>query len=118
MFALDDDAFKADIRLVENIFRIRVQVPRRSVQLWFKKSMLGTPIIRQAVSTAYGVYTSPTKALRYKTFLYYFQRLGIASGMMQILAMVPFSLTHVHLGHYLRRGLRNFEWLALTSNLL
>ena len=33
-------------------------------------------------------------------------------------AMVPFSLTHVHLGHYLRRGLRNFEWLALTSNLL
>jgi hypothetical protein len=32
------------------------------------------------------VHTSPTKVLRYKTFLYYFQRLGMASGMMQILA--------------------------------
>jgi hypothetical protein len=48
--------------------------------------MLGILIIRQAVSSAHGVHTSPTKALRYKTFLYYFQRLGMASGMMQILA--------------------------------
>jgi hypothetical protein len=48
--------------------------------------MLGTPIVRQAVFSAYGVHTFLTKALRYKTFLYYFQRLGMASGMMQILA--------------------------------
>jgi Protein of unknown function (DUF3435) len=85
VFALDDDAFEADIKSVEDIFRIRVQAPRRSVQLRFKKSMLGTPIVRQAVSSVYGVHTSPTKVLRYKTFLYYFQRLGMASGMMQIL---------------------------------
>ena len=32
--------------------------------------------LRQAVSSAHGVHTSPTKALRYNTFLYYFQRLG------------------------------------------
>jgi hypothetical protein len=86
VFALDDDAFEADFKSVEDIFRIRVQAPRRSVQLRFKKSMLGTPILRQAVSSAHGVCTSSTKALRYKTFLYYFQRLGMASGMMQILA--------------------------------
>ena len=86
VFALDDDAFEADIKSVEDIFRIRVQAPRRNVQLKFKKSMLGTPILRQAVSSTYGVCTSPTKALRYKTFLYHFQRLGMASGMMQILA--------------------------------
>ena len=86
VFALDDDAFEADIKSVEDIFRVRVQAPRRSVQLRFKKSMLGTPIVRQAVSSAHGVQTSPRKALRYSTFLHYFQRLGMASGMMQILA--------------------------------
>ena len=48
--------------------------------------MLSTPIVRQAVSSVHDVHTSPTKVLRYKTFLYYFQRLGMASGMMQILA--------------------------------
>jgi hypothetical protein len=31
VFALDDDAFEADIKLVKDIFRIRVQAPRRSV---------------------------------------------------------------------------------------
>ena len=71
---------------MEDIFRIRVQAPRRSLQLRFKKSILDTPIVRQTVSSAHGVQTSPTKALRYKTFLYYFQRLGTASGMIQILA--------------------------------
>jgi hypothetical protein len=49
VFALDDDMFESDIKSVEDIFRIRVQAPRRSVQLRFKKSMLGTPIVRQAV---------------------------------------------------------------------
>jgi hypothetical protein len=82
VFALDDDTFKTDIKSVEDIFRIRVQVPRRSLELRFKKSMLGTPIVRQAVSSTHDVHTSPTKTLRYNTFLYYFQRLGMASGMM------------------------------------
>jgi Protein of unknown function (DUF3435) len=82
IFALDDDAFKADIKSVKDIFRIGVQAPRHSVQLRFKKSILGTLIVRQAAPSTYGVHTSPTKALRYKTFLYYFQQLGMASGMM------------------------------------
>jgi hypothetical protein len=65
VFVMDDDAFEADIKSVEDIFRIRVQEPRRSVQLRFKESMLGTPIVRQAVPSAHGVQTSPKKALRY-----------------------------------------------------
>ena len=58
VFALDDDAFEADIKSVEDIFRIRVQAPRRSVQLRFKKSMLGTPIVRQAVSSPWRAHIS------------------------------------------------------------
>jgi len=36
IFALDDDAFKADIKSVKDIFHIRVQAPHRSIQLRFK----------------------------------------------------------------------------------
>ena len=81
-----DDAFESDIESVEQIFGVRVRAPRRSVELKFKKSMLGVPIFRQAVSSINRVRTSPTKALRYFTFLYYLQRLGMATGFMQILA--------------------------------
>ena len=79
--ALLDDAFESNIRLVEDIFRTRVRPPRRSVHLRFKKSMHNIPIFRQAMPSVDGVRTSPTKALRYHTFLYYLQRLGMATGM-------------------------------------
>ena len=83
--AVIDDAFEADITSIEHIFRLRVRAPRRSLQLKFKKEMLGKPIFRRAESTIDGVRTSVTKALRYHTFLYYHQRLGKATGFPQIL---------------------------------
>jgi hypothetical protein len=86
VLAILDDAFESDIKSVEQIFGIRVRAPRRSMKLKFKESMLGVPIFRQAVSSINGVRTSPTKALRYFTFLYYLQRLGMTTGFMQILA--------------------------------
>jgi Protein of unknown function (DUF3435) len=64
-------------------------VPRRSLQLKFKKEMLGIPIFRQAESMI-GERTSTTKALRYHMFLYYLQRLGRATGFPQILK--PYDL--------------------------
>jgi Protein of unknown function (DUF3435) len=87
VFGMDDDAFEAAIKSVEDIFHVHVQAPRRNVQLRFKKSILNTSIVRQAVSSVHSIQTSPIKALRYKTFLYYFQRLGVASRMMQILTL-------------------------------
>lgn len=80
-----DNAFDADITSIEHIFQLRVRAPRKSLQLKFKKEMLGTPIFRQAESTIDGVRTSTTKALRYHMFLYYHQRLGMATGFPQIL---------------------------------
>jgi len=88
--AIVDNAFEAKIKSAEDIFRLRVREPRRSLQLKFKKEMLGIPIFRQAESTIDGVRTSPTKALRYHTFLYYLQRLGRATGFPQLLK--PYDL--------------------------
>src|SRR5271170_3245013 len=48
----------------------------------------------------HGVHTSPTKALHCKTFLYYFQRLGMASGMVHILA--PYVIRRRGTGNELR----------------
>ena len=86
VFALDDDPFESNIKLVQDIFRTRVRSPRRSLQLRWKKSTLDTPIFRQAIPSTAGIQTSPSKALRYHTYLYYLQRLGLATGFMQILA--------------------------------
>src|SRR5271155_6233738 len=41
VLAILDDAFESDIESVEQIFGVRVRAPRRSVELKFKKSMLG-----------------------------------------------------------------------------
>ncbi len=49
VLAILDDAFESQIRSIEDIFRLRVRAPRKSLQLRFKKSMLGIPIFRQAV---------------------------------------------------------------------
>jgi Protein of unknown function (DUF3435) len=85
VLALDDDAFESNIKSARDIFRTRVRAPRHSLQLRWKSSILKTPIFRQAVPSANGVHTSSSKALRYHTYLYYLQRLGLATGFMQIL---------------------------------
>lgn len=85
VFALDDDAFESNIKSARDIFKTRVLPPRRSLQFRWKNSVLKSPIYRQAVPSVNGVRTSSTKPLRYHTYLYYLQRLGIATGLMEIL---------------------------------
>lgn len=85
VLALDDDAFESNIKSAGDIFRTRVRAPRHSLQLRWKSSILKTPIFHQAVPSVNGVQTSLSKALRYHTYLYYLQRLGLATGFMQIL---------------------------------
>jgi|SRR5271170_4119312 len=85
VFALADGAFESEIKSVADVFRTRLKAPCRSLQLRFKDSMLSVPIFRQAVPSANGVQTSPTKVLRYYTYLFYLQRLGQLTGFMQIL---------------------------------
>jgi hypothetical protein len=80
-----DDAFDANIKSVDDIYRVRVKQPRRSYEFRWKKEKMDIPIFRQAVMTAAGVRTSETMAFRYHTYLYYLQRLGINAGFMQLL---------------------------------
>ena len=60
------------------------------MHLKWKKSKLKTPIFRQAVPSVNGVRTLDTKALRYHTYLYYLQQLGLGVGFPQILA--PYNI--------------------------
>jgi Protein of unknown function (DUF3435) len=83
--AILDDAFEAKITSVEDILYTRVRVPRRSLEFRWRAGMLKKPIFRLAERTPNGIETSPTKALRYYTYLYYLQRLGLQAGFMQIL---------------------------------
>lgn len=89
--AILDDAFESDhIRSSEDIFRIRVPHPRRSLNIRFKKSVLNVPICRQPVSTPSGMSTDAIKPLKYHTYLYFLQRLSLAVG--RIRAMKPYEL--------------------------
>ena len=87
--AIHDNAFRSEkIQSVRDIFRIRVKQPRHSLELKWKKSILRTPIFRQAVSSVDGTRTSlpgDAKALRYYTYIYYLQRLGYVLGFPQLL---------------------------------
>ena len=83
--AILDDAFDSKVKSVEDVYYTRVKAPRHSLEFKWKPEKLKTPIFRQAERTATGVETSLTKALRYYTYLYYLQRLGLAAGFMQIL---------------------------------
>ena len=83
--AILDDAFDSGIKSVEQVFRTRVKAPRHSLHFWWKDSKKKTPIFRQAEPSATGIQTSDNKALRYYTYLYYLQRLGLVAGFMQIL---------------------------------
>lgn len=81
VLALADDAFEAqDINSVEDVFRIRVQAPRNSLQLKWKPSVLDVPIFCRAVHTTQGLRISPDRTLLYDTFNQYLQRLGRNAG--------------------------------------
>lgn len=80
-----DNAFESKVTSMEDILRTRVRPPRRSLEFKWRAEMLKKPIFRQAERTSTGIQTSPTKALRYHTYLYYLQRLGLQAGLMQIL---------------------------------
>ena len=85
VIAILDNAFDAKVTSVEDIYRTRVPAPRHSLEFKWRQKKLRTLIFRQAERTTTGIGTSSTKALRYHTFLYYLQRLGLAAGFMQIL---------------------------------
>jgi hypothetical protein len=88
--AILDDAFLPKIRSVEDIFKTRVSLPRRSLKLDFKQDKLNVPICRQPVSTLAEMTTDPIKPLKYHTYLYFLQRLSLAVGMIR--AMKPYDL--------------------------
>lgn len=84
--AILDQAFKANIQTVQDFYKIKVRPPRRSLEFKWRKDISNKPIFRQAVPTSNGtVQTSNTEALRYHTYLYYLQRLGLITGFIQIL---------------------------------
>lgn len=85
IIALLDNAFESNVSSVEVIRRIRVRPPRHSLEFHWRADILKTPIFRQAERTPTGIDTSPVTALRYYTYLYYLQRLGLVAGFMQIL---------------------------------
>lgn len=74
-----------NIKSLEDVYRIRVQPPRRSYQFRWKDEKLDTPVFRQPVMTEHGVKTSDTEPLHYHTYLYYLQGLGILCGFLQLL---------------------------------
>lgn len=91
--AILDGAFESKVTSMEDILRIRVCPPRRSLEFRWRAQIMKSPIFRQAERTSTGIQTSPAKALRYHTYLYYLQRLGLQAGLIQILG-----------GYVIRRG--------------
>ena len=85
-----DDAFELGFELAEDIFKLRVDRHRQTMRLRWKASWENKPVFRQAVPTSDGIQTSKDEPLRYHTFLYYLQRLGMMAGMMKILN--PYSI--------------------------
>jgi hypothetical protein len=88
VIAILDNAFESCVKSAEDVFRLRVKAPRNSYQLKWKEKVQKIPIFRQAVFTASGVQTSDPsepKALRYHTYLYYLQRIGLLTGFPQLL---------------------------------
>ncbi|CEJ91512.1 Putative FluG domain-containing protein [[Torrubiella] hemipterigena] len=84
--ALLDRAFKSKIRTVHDFYKIKVPPPRHSLEFEWRVEILNVPIFRQAMLTSDGtIRTSDHEALRYHTYLYYLQRLGLVTGLMQIL---------------------------------
>jgi hypothetical protein len=81
-----DNAFELEPSCVEDLFKVRVETRYRyTTRLRWKRDWENRPIFRQAVPTPDGIQTSKDEPLRYHTFLYYLQRLGMMVGLMQIL---------------------------------
>ncbi|KAK3315886.1 hypothetical protein B0H66DRAFT_273289 [Apodospora peruviana] len=80
-----DQAFKAEILSVEDIYKIRLPPARHSLEFDWNEDILDIPIFRQPESTSGNIGTSPTQTIRYQAYIRYLQRLGIFSGFMQIL---------------------------------
>lgn len=80
-----DNAFQLEFQNAADIFKLRVNPARKSMRLRWKTSWEDKPILRQPVPTADGILTSKDEPLQYRTMLYYLQRLGTATGFMQIL---------------------------------
>ncbi|KAI0806559.1 hypothetical protein GGR55DRAFT_690132 [Xylaria sp. FL0064] len=57
IIALPDNALDANIRSIEDIYRIRVKPPRRSYKFHWKEEVKDIPIFRQAVMTEDGLRT-------------------------------------------------------------
>ncbi|OAA34045.1 hypothetical protein NOR_08702 [Metarhizium rileyi] len=83
--ALLDQAFEANVQTVQDVYKIRVLPARPSIEFNWRKEIRDKPIFRQAVANDGMARTSDTEALRYHTYLYYLQRLGLVTGFMQIL---------------------------------
>lgn len=88
--AILDDAFESRVSSMNDILRVRVRPPRRSLEFKWRECRRRFSGILSAATV---IQTSPTKVLRYHTYLYYLQRLGLAAGLMQILG-----------GYIIRRG--------------
>ncbi|KAM7213133.1 Protein of unknown function (DUF3435) domain containing protein, partial [Rhypophila decipiens] len=78
--AILDQAFKAEVSSVEDIYKIRVMPPRHSLEFDWKEDFLNIPVFRQPESNSGNVETSRTQPIRYHTYLGYLQRLGILSA--------------------------------------
>ena len=85
--ALDDDAFKpSNLKIPEEIFRLKVKAPKKSYRLPWKDSKLNTPVFRAAVKTKDGIRTSEKQALGYDNYHSNLKRTGRTTGFEQILA--------------------------------
>ncbi|CEJ83106.1 Putative FluG domain-containing protein [[Torrubiella] hemipterigena] len=84
--ALLDQAFKSKVRTVHNFYKIRVLSPRHCLEFEWEDTKIDVPVFRQALpDNDRVVRTSAAQALHYHTYLYYLQRLGLVTGLMQIL---------------------------------
>jgi hypothetical protein len=69
--AILDEAFEFKVTSMEDILRVRVRPPRRSLEFRWRADKLKTPIFRQAERTPTGIQTSHIKALRYNKTPFY-----------------------------------------------
>lgn len=80
--ALYDDVFAAEsLWNVSNIFRAKIPLAKKCLQLKMKRSALDIPVFREPGRAVNGFRTSSTKALRSSTWLRYLTQLGRNSGL-------------------------------------
>jgi hypothetical protein len=62
--AILTNAFESKVSSMEDMIRIRVRAPQRSLEFMWRANMLKKPVFQQAERTATDIQTSPVKALR------------------------------------------------------